>query len=294
LQAFEAALSLVEEDRVHRALRDAFQTAMRKVDLSESAAAVLHALTQDQRHQAVLDQVIEQVVDVLDRPATRLFLAGRIIAWLKEEHPGKAKLLPTGWIGENGARVAADWAGEVLDQVKLDQGHELRRHFDAAVQRLIARLQADPALRQQGEQIKGYLLADDALATYVAGLWGSMRTWIVDDMHRADSVLHARIAGSGQWLGERLANDEGLRATLNQHLDQAAHRMAPEFAVFLTGHIRDTIRRWDAAEMSDQIELNVGRDLQAIRINGTVVGGAIGLLLYLVAQLPALWQAIAG
>ena len=75
---------------------------------------------------------------------------------------------------------------------------------------------------------------------------------------------------------------------MNQHLEDAARSVAPEFAEFLTRHISDTVKSWDAREMSQQIELNIGRDLQFIRINGTLVGGTIGLGLYLMSQLPAL------
>jgi uncharacterized membrane-anchored protein YjiN (DUF445 family) len=63
--------------------------------------------------------------------------------------------------------------------------------------------------------------------------------------------------------------------------------MAPEFAIFLTRHISDTVKSWDAQDMSRQIELNIGKDLQFIRINGTLVGGSIGLVLYLLSQIPA-------
>jgi hypothetical protein len=79
-----------------------------------------------------------------------------------------------------------------------------------------------------------------------------------------------------------------LRESLNEHLEQAAHRVAPEFAAFLTRHISDTVKSWDARDMSRQIELNIGKDLQFIRINGTLVGGTIGLLLWLFSQIPTL------
>lgn len=100
--------------------------------------------------------------------------------------------------------------------------------------------------------------------------------------------MKQRIAHAGQWFGETLIADDALRASLNGHLEQAAHRVAPEFAVFLTRHISDTVKGWDARDMSQQIELNIGKDLQFIRVNGTLVGGAIGLGLYLLSQIPAL------
>ena len=98
--------------------------------------------------------------------------------------------------------------------------------------------------------------------------------------------MKQRIAHAGQWFGETLIADDALRASLNGHLEQAAHRVAPEFAAFLTRHISDTVKSWDARDMSRQIELNIGKDLQFIRVNGTLVGGTIGLVLYLLSQLP--------
>ena len=103
-----------------------------------------------------------------------------------------------------------------------------------------------------------------------------------------DSRIKQRIAEAGQCFGETLLRDDALRESLNEHLEQAAHRVAPEFAAFLTRHISDTVKSWDARDMSRQIELNIGKDLQFIRINGTLVGGTIGLLLWLLSQIPSL------
>ncbi|MDQ9786505.1 DUF445 family protein, partial [Serratia marcescens] len=69
-----------------------------------------------------------------------------------------------------------------------------------------------------------------------------------------------------------------------------ATRVAPDFAAFLTRHISDTVKSWDARDMSRQIELNIGKDLQFIRINGTLVGGSIGLILWLLSQVPGWLQ----
>ncbi|MFX4316284.1 DUF445 family protein, partial [Enterobacter sp. 63] len=106
------------------------------------------------------------------------------------------------------------------------------------------------------------------------------------DMQSEDSRVKQRIANAGQWFGETLMADASLQASLNEHLEQAAHRVAPDFAVFLTRHISDTVKSWDAEDMSRQIELNIGKDLQFIRVNGTLVGGTIGLILFLLSQIP--------
>lgn len=81
--------------------------------------------------------------------------------------------------------------------------------------------------------------------------------------------------------GKNLSEDVALRHSINQHIEDVATKMAPDFAQFLTVHISDTVKGWDTREMSYQIELNIGKDLQFIRINGTIVGGLIGCILYL-------------
>lgn len=110
------------------------------------------------------------------------------------------------------------------------------------------------------------------------------------DINSEDSRVKERIARAGQWFGETLIADDALRASLNGHLEQAAHRVAPEFSAFLTRHISDTVKSWDARDMSRQIELNIGKDLQFIRVNGYAGWrDCIGLILYLLSQLPALF-----
>jgi uncharacterized membrane-anchored protein YjiN (DUF445 family) len=119
-------------------------------------------------------------------------------------------------------------------------------------------------------------------------LWDDLKAWLKADLASPDSLLRQRIVATGAWIGKVLSEDPQLRASLNENLELASRSAAPEFALFLTRHIADTVRNWDSREMSEQIELNIGKDLQFIRINGTVVGGMIGLLLYLVSYLPAL------
>jgi uncharacterized membrane-anchored protein YjiN (DUF445 family) len=139
----------------------------------------------------------------------------------------------------------------------------------------------------KAENIKRYLKNDEAFNRYLGEMWADLRQWLKDDLQTEDSRTQKRIAEAGQWLGETLVADSALRASLNGHLEQAARRVAPDFATFLTRHISDTVKSWDARDMSHQIELNIGKDLQFIRINGTLVGGTIGLILWLLSQLPA-------
>jgi uncharacterized membrane-anchored protein YjiN (DUF445 family) len=281
-------LDAADDARIQAFLRNAFDAALARVDLSESVGAVLEALTHDGRHQELLDETIVHLVTLLREPGSREFIAERIAEWLRSEHPLKEKLLPTGWIGEHGAELIADALDKVLVQVAEDPGHVLRQKFDAAVQGLIARLRDDPAFAAKGEEIKLRLRHHAALADYLGELWHRFRAWLKQDIATESSALHARVTAMGAWLGKELAGNAELRDSLNRRMEELAQALAPDFSAFLSRHISETVRGWDARDMAEQIELNIGKDLQYIRINGTLVGGAVGLLLYLAAQLLAL------
>jgi len=205
---------------------------------------------------------------------------------MKREHPLTAKLLPTGWLGRNGADMVSNAVNSVLDDMGNDKTHAFRKGFDRSVQSFIWKLQNDPATAQKAEEIKQYLKDDEKLNAYVLQLWGDMRNWLKEDLESEDSRVFVKVTESGQWLGNALAQDEKLRASLNLQMETIAGKLAPDFATFLTRHISDTVKGWDPRDMSRQIELNIGKDLQFIRINGTLVGAFIGLVLYLLSQLP--------
>ena len=294
LQLMRGFLDFTDDRRIQNFIRHALHAAIDKIDLSASMGAVLDSLTKDGRHQDLLDAALRRLIKLLNKPATRTLISEQIIQWIKREHPLKEKLLPTEWLGSHSATAVTDAVNSLLDEIGKDRGHELRRRFDRLAEKLIDRLKHDPSSVRRADEIKHYLKNDDILNAYISELWGDLRRWLKDDLENPDSVLHANVAAAGLWMGQALAQDAGLRASLNQHLEEAARNMAPDFSVFLTQHISDTVKSWDAREMSRQIELNIGKDLQFIRINGTLVGGFIGLMLYLLSQLPAvlrLWLA---
>lgn len=288
LKVMEAFLSLTDDARIQGLIRRAVHKAIDKVDLSYSSALLLESLTKNNRHQALLDSVIAQLLTLLAKPSSRAFIAHQIEHWLETEHPIKAKVLPTEWLGEQSAELVTDAVNSLLDDVSQDRAHQIRGAFDRAVQRLIENLKNDPEMAAKAESIKAYLKGDEKFNLYLGELWNDLRGWLKADIASDDSRVQKRIAEAGQWLGETLMADASLRASLNEHLEQAARQVAPDFSAFLTRHISDTVKSWDAKDMSRQIELNIGKDLQFIRINGTLVGGSVGLLLYLLSQLPGL------
>lgn len=286
LKMIRGFMQFTDDQRIAQLIKRALFRVIDKIDLSQSVAAILASLTKDGRHQALLDQAMNQLETLLAKDSTRSFISSQIINWMKREHPLTAKLLPTGWLGRNGADMVSNAVNSVLDDMGNDQSHAFRKGFDRSVQKFIWTLQNSPAAAQKAQEIKQYLKNDEKLNDYVMQLWSDMRGWLQEDLDRPDSQVHRKITESGRWLGQALEQDEKLRASLNQQMENAAARMAPDFAQFLTRHISDTVKSWDTRDMSQQIELNIGKDLQFIRINGTLVGAFIGLLLYLLSQLP--------
>ena len=286
LQVMRGFLDLTDDTRIQGFLRRAVHKAIDKVDLSQSAALLLESMTKNQRHQALLDAAIEQVLKLLNKPATREFIALQLVQWIKREHPITAKVLPTEWLGEHSADLVAKAVNSILDDIGHDPDHQLRQSFNRATERFIERLKQDPEMARRAEAIKEYLKEDEALNRYLLELWGDLRGWLKQDLTSENSRVQAQVASAGRWFGATLLNDSSLRASLNQHMEEAASTVAPDFAAFLTRHISDTVKSWDARDMSRQIEVNIGKDLQFIRINGTLVGGTIGLVLYLLSQIP--------
>jgi uncharacterized membrane-anchored protein YjiN (DUF445 family) len=285
LKLLPEILATVDDARIQQLLRDALNAAIGKLDLSRSLGMLLAGLTKDGRHQELLDDGMVALMGVINRPATRDMIAGQITAWLKREHATMALVLPTEWISENGAVMIAKALNNIMQDIAADHDHKLRLKFDDMVQEFLFRLETDPAFIARGEEFKRYLRDGDTFNTYLKDLWGSVRDWIQADIASGQSRLNDGVLQASAWLSEELLRHPGMRASLNQHMAGMARTLAPAFSSFLTRHISDTVKAWDDQDMSRQIELNIGKDLQFIRVNGTLVGGMIGLGLYLSAQL---------
>ena len=287
MQVMSGFLELTDDGRIQRLLKRAVHKAIDKVDLTETSAVMLESMTKNNRHQVLLDAIINRLITLIQRESTREFISDQIVHWLKTEHPRNAMVLPTEWLGDQSAEMVSNAVNTLLDDISHDRTHQIRRAFDRATLKLIGNLKNDPEMAAKADNIKHYLKNDEAFNRYLGEMWADLRQWLKADMQSEDSRVKQRIANAGLWFGETLTNDASLRASLNEHLEQAAHRLAPDFAAFLTRHISDTVKSWDAKDMSRQIELNIGKDLQFIRVNGTLVGGTIGLILFLLSQLPA-------
>ncbi|HWQ15721.1 MAG TPA: DUF445 domain-containing protein [Roseiflexaceae bacterium] len=170
-----------------------------------------------------------------------------------------------------------------LTELGEDPDHPLNRQFDAVVERFVARLQSDPELIARGESYKAELIGHPLLRELVASLWSDLKGNLLEQSRRDDSALRAAITRLVVQLGELLQRDEGVAAKVSQWAEGAVRYAAEEYGHEASELIAQTVSRWDATTMARRIELQVGPDLQFIRINGTLVGGLAGLAIYAVA-----------
>jgi uncharacterized membrane-anchored protein YjiN (DUF445 family) len=172
---------------------------------------------------------------------------------------------------------------ERLAAMADDPDDEARQQFDAWIAGLPERLQTSPELRERGEAFKRDLLASAGLRDWTSWLWKNIKETLRTQAADPDSELRRRLADALAAAGRRLGSDPRLQESVERVIESGARRLADQFHDELAGLVTGTIQRWDAAETSTQLELLLGRDLQFIRINGTVVGAGVGLALHAIA-----------
>jgi uncharacterized membrane-anchored protein YjiN (DUF445 family) len=172
---------------------------------------------------------------------------------------------------------------ERLVAIAADPGDESRRQLEAWIAGLPDRLETDPELRERGERLKRDVLGSAGLRDWSSGLWQKAKETLRTQAADPDSELRRQLAEMLAAAGRRLGSDQTVQDGLERMVESGARALADQFHDELAGLVTGTIERWDAAETSSQLELLLGRDLQFIRINGTVVGAGVGLALHAIA-----------
>jgi uncharacterized membrane-anchored protein YjiN (DUF445 family) len=161
-----------------------------------------------------------------------------------------------------------------------DPNDATRRQFDAWIVGLPDRLETDPDLRERGERLKHDVLGSAGLRDWSSSLWQKAKETLRTQAADPDSELRRRLADALAAAGRRLGSDASLQDGLERMIESGARSVADQFHDELADLVTGTIERWDASQTSTQLELLLGRDLQFIRINGTVVGASVGLALH--------------
>ncbi|MQA82430.1 MAG: DUF445 family protein [Streptosporangiales bacterium] len=178
-------------------------------------------------------------------------------------------------------REVVAWVEDVRDQ----PGHPARKAFDDMLARLADDLQNDPEVMERLEKLKHRVLSHPRTASTATALWNAVQRSLIDAVEEPDGLLRQRGVDALTGFGRRLLEDEPLRARIDGHAADAAAYVVTNFGSEIATVISDTVNRWDGKETADRIELYVGRDLQFIRINGTIVGALAGLAIHTVSVL---------
>ena len=168
--------------------------------------------------------------------------------------------------------------------VQSDPHHQVRQSIDKYLTDLAQDLQHDPAMIARAENIKAQVLGDPEVRDLAQRTWSTIKHALLDAVNDPHSELYRRFTTAVRDFGTRLVSEDELADKVNAWIGDAAGYVVSTYRSDIAGVIEDTIARWDAEETSQKIELQVGRDLQYIRLNGTIVGALAGLLIYAVAH----------
>ena len=263
------------DEDIQRTLETGILQRVREVPAAPLMARVVEAAMSGRHHQALLDTTLNGLSGLLEenRWLLRQKLAEQSPWWLPE--PIDDRLFKKFFAGVQG----------FLAEVAGDPDHELRHQLDVRVAELAVRLRTDPALIARGEQLKAELLEHPEVRAWLDSLWRNTKASILAVADDPDSDLRRRLDAALERAGRSLQEDPVLQAKVNGWIEKVVSYLAEEYGHEIADLIATTVARWDGAEASRRIELQVGRDLQFIRINGTVVGGLAGLAIYSIGQL---------
>ncbi len=274
--AMRYALGAFDDDRVRHFFRSVVLDQLDRVDVARLAGQLLDVLTSDRRHQGVLDALLRKLASMLDDETLK--------AQMAEVVASEVKYLRFVGLDSVAGRYATKKmvAGVIhlIGEMAEDPEHALRLQFDGFVINFIRRLKEEPELRSRVEAIKHDLLAQPALAAYLQSLWSEVMVWVQTDLASDASVLRSRAAAAIQRVGEKLQSDAAMQAWINEQLMLAAPRWIERYREDIRLYIIARVGDWNTEEMTNELERNIGRDLQFIRINGTLVGGLVGLLIH--------------
>lgn len=273
--AVQAAVDALRDEDIAPVVEQMVTDRVQAIPAAPLAARVLEAAMVDGHHQLAIDSLLKGVDGYLDRNV------GSLRDRLDQESPW--------WVPEAiDDRIfekLVDAVRRFIDEVGGQPDHQVRIHFDERARDLVDRLRSSPEMEARGEDLKAQLLAHPALRTWTSTLWQDLKATLVETSSDPDSDLRARLEVGIVRLGETLQTDPELQAKVDGWVERTATYLLDQYRDEVADLISGTIESWDADDASRRIELQVGRDLQFIRINGTVVGGLVGVIIHALTHL---------
>lgn len=251
--------------------KGAFRRQLEKIDLAPLLGNLIGAAIADGRHMAVIESVVRKAAETIEanEPLIKTMIherANTILRW-------------TG-LDEKLANAVLDGLYKMLAETLVVPDHPLRRKIEEGLETLAHDLVHDDAMRDKVERMKLEVLANPAFARWLDGLWERGRTRLLHLVRNPQGALGGGFGASLAELGLALQRDVRLQRVVNRFARRTLVGVSTRYGAQIVRLVSETVKRWDARTVTDRIEGAVGRDLQFIRINGTLVGGLVGLLLH--------------
>ena len=266
-------LESLDPDRLGNQVRSGLGNQFAKIDISPLIGRMLESAIADQRHMPLMDGFIRWAGLTLEdnEETVRDVIHDRANAVLR-------------WTGldERISTSVLDGLYKLLAEVLVDPDHPLRSKIEEGLQQLSQDLQHDPTTRERVESMKRDLIQNPAVAEWWMGVWERIRRSLIRRAREADSELGNEMRKGLAELGGALKQDERLQWQINRFARRTLVGIATRYGAEIVTLVSDTVKRWDATTITGRIEGAVGRDLQFIRINGTIVGGLVGMTIHFI------------
>jgi uncharacterized membrane-anchored protein YjiN (DUF445 family) len=265
-------LDQVRDEHVSDLVTEALVPRFREEPVAPLAGGLLAEAVRDGVHQGVVDLALDELYGwLLEHPDTVAEVLEQRAPWWAPPRLNDA--------------VTRRVTGELvawLAEVRADPDHRARQALDSLLAQLADDLQHDPDTRERTERLKERLLDQPQVVESGIAIWNALRRALQGSLRDPDGAVRDRLARELTAFGARLREDAALRTRIDQAISDMSVFAVERYGAELTAVITHTVERWDGREAARRIELHVGRDLQFIRINGTIVGGLVGLVIHAV------------
>ena len=273
---FASLLESLDEERLGGMVKSAVSSRLRSLEVSPLLGKTLEAAITEERHVPMLDAMVTWAGRTLDANEEMVrAMVHQKAGWVMRLAGLDAKL----------ADAIMDGLRKLTIDMAVDPDHPLRAKAEEGLATLAWELQFDPETQAKVEEWKNEIIANKAVTDWVGGLWENSRNALLRAARDPDAALAGRFGEAMKQLGESIQRDPRLNRALNQFARRAVVGVAKTYGGGIVKLVSETVRGWDARTITGRLENAVGRDLQYIRINGTLVGGLVGLLIHTVEVL---------
>jgi uncharacterized membrane-anchored protein YjiN (DUF445 family) len=266
----------LDDERLGGIVKSAIAARLRKMEISPLLGHALASAINEDRHVPMLEAAIRWTARALDanEPLIREMV-----------HKKANWALKLAGLDTRLANAIIDGLRKLTAEMSTDPAHPVRVKVEEALAQLANDLQTRPETRARVEAIKEQLLDNKSVSLWLDTLWQKGREAIIKAARNPDAVMAGKLGEVLKSMGGTLESDPRIRAAINQFARRAVVGMAASYGGSIVKLVSETVRSWDARTVTARLEAAVGRDLQYIRINGTIVGGMVGLVLHVIDTL---------